>query len=221
MLVTAIFLGSSTALGDGLFGQSPGLDTPTTTSASRSLAYDAPSISRIVALVIGTGNLATAGARDTSIADDPVPFDGISTSTTPARGFVATNTVRLRPGTTQAGIERTYEAALNPQSYIDDVVRQRGINLRGSGQQIEAVYNPNLASAGMSRAATPNVIEVGPLAMSSSDELARTLLHELNHARSWLKGGVAPESTAYAAEDALSAGLRWSFRGTTDLKRRS
>jgi tRNA A37 threonylcarbamoyladenosine dehydratase len=87
------------------------------------------------------------------------------------------------------------------------VVRERGINLRGSGQQIQAVYNPNLASAGMSRAATPTVIEVRPLAMSSSDELARTLSHELNHARSWLKGGVAPESTAYAAEDALSAWL--------------
>jgi hypothetical protein len=110
-------------------------------------------------------------------------------------------------GYDSAGIERTYEGALNPQSYIDDVVRERGINLRGSGQQIQAVYNPNLASAGMSRAATPTVIEVGPLAMSSSDELARTLSHELNHARSWLKGGVAPESTAYAAEDALSAWL--------------
>jgi hypothetical protein len=43
--------------------------------------------------------------------------------------------------------------------------------------------------------------------MSSSDELARTLSHELNHARSWLRGGNAPESTAYAAEDALSAWL--------------
>jgi hypothetical protein len=82
-----------------------------------------------------------------------------------------------------------------------------GINLRGSGQQIQAVYNPDLVSAGMSRAATPNVIEIGALAMARPEELVRTLAHELNHARSFLAGGVAPETTAYAAEDSLSAWL--------------
>lgn len=120
---------------------------------------------------------------------------------------VAPSGARARPGTVQPGVERTYDMALNPQEFIDTTVKQYGINLRGSGQRIDAVYNPDLASAGMSRAATPNVIEIGPLGMSSSDELARTLSHELNHARSWLAGGAAPESTAYAAEDALSAWL--------------
>jgi hypothetical protein len=115
--------------------------------------------------------------------------------------------VRLRPGTVQPGVERTYDMALNPQEYIDATVKQYGINLRGSGQRIEAVYNPDLVSAGMSRAATPNVIEIGPLGMSSPEELARTLSHELNHARSFLAGGIAPESSAYAAEDSLSAWL--------------
>jgi hypothetical protein len=33
--------------------------------------------------------------------------------------------------------------------------------------------------------------------------LANVIAHELNHARSWLKGGVAPESSAYRAGDAL------------------
>jgi len=50
-------------------------------------------------------------------------------------------------------------------------------------------------------------MEIGPLGMSSPEELARTLSHELNHARSFLAGGIAPESSAYAAEDWLSAWL--------------
>ena len=66
-------------------------------------------------------------------------------------------------------------------------------------------------SAGRVRAASPNVIEVGPNAFASSEEMARTLAHELNHARSFLRGGVAPESSGYGAEGYLSewmAGLR-------------
>ena len=39
--------------------------------------------------------------------------------------------------------------------------------------------------------------------MISEAELANTIAHELNHSRSWLRGGLAPEDTAYPAGDAL------------------
>jgi hypothetical protein len=67
-----------------------------------------------------------------------------------------------------------------------------------------------------------NIIPAAPLgttdqmspdraAVPSSEELGRTVAHELNHSRSFLRGGPAPESTAYGAEDLFSewlAGLR-------------
>ncbi len=37
----------------------------------------------------------------------------------------------------------------------------------------------------------------------SPEETARTIAHELNHARSFLRGGSAPESAAYGAEGYL------------------
>lgn len=40
--------------------------------------------------------------------------------------------------------------------------------------------------------------------MASPEELGRTIAHELNHSRSFLRGGDAPETTAYGAEGALS-----------------
>lgn len=128
-----------------------------------------------------------------------------------ATGVAANAGTRLRPGVTQPGVTRTLENSLNPDAYISDVVSHYGINLRGSGQSISVQFNPNLASAGRVRAATPNVIEVGPNAFASSEEMARTLAHELNHARSFLRDGAAPESTAFGAEGYLSqwmAGLR-------------
>ncbi|MCA9701697.1 MAG: RHS domain-containing protein, partial [Myxococcales bacterium] len=119
--------------------------------------------------------------------------------------------VRDRLGEAVPPIEKTLDMALEPQLYIDAAVKKYGINLRGSGQQIHAIYNPDLVSAGKSRAATPNVIEIGPAALRDESELANTIAHELNHARSWLRGGDAPEATAYPAGNALSdyiAGLK-------------
>ena len=43
------------------------------------------------------------------------------------------------------------------------------------------------------------------VAYINEEELARTIAHELNHARSWLKGGRAPEDLAKAAENALGS----------------
>ena len=98
--------------------------------------------------------------------------------------------------------------ALNPQLYIDAVVKKYGIHLRGSGQAVQIKFNSNLHALGISRKATPNMIEVGPQAFADEATLANTLVHELNHARSWLKGGKAPEFTAYLAGDALEESIK-------------
>lgn len=37
------------------------------------------------------------------------------------------------------------------------------------------------------------MIELGPSAFVSNEELANTIAHELNHARGFLKGGDAPK----------------------------
>ena len=50
----------------------------------------------------------------------------------------------------------------------------------------------------------PNVIELGPLAFSCESELANTIAHELNHARSYIRGGTAPEDIAYTAGNTLA-----------------
>lgn len=54
----------------------------------------------------------------------------------------------------------------------------------------------------------PDIIELGPKVFASEKELANTIAHELNHARSFLKGGNASEKTAYASGDALEEYIR-------------
>lgn len=47
------------------------------------------------------------------------------------------------------------------------------------------------------------VIEIGQSALASETELANTIAHELNHARSFIRGGNAPERKAYRSGNAL------------------
>jgi hypothetical protein len=116
--------------------------------------------------------------------------------------------VRYRVGRIVEPMEKTLDMALDPELFAHAVVKRYGINLRGSGQAITLKFNPSLVSAGKSREVTPTVIEFGPAALRSEVELANTIAHELNHARSWLRGGRAPENTAYAAGDALDEFIR-------------
>jgi hypothetical protein len=102
-------------------------------------------------------------------------------------------------------MEKTMDMALNPELYANEVAKKYGINLKGSGQKIEIKFNPDLKCLGKSKQATPNVIEVGPQAFADEKTLANTIAHELNHSRSWLKGGNAPEGPAYDAGDALQS----------------
>ena len=119
----------------------------------------------------------------------------------------ADDAVRYREGVPVTPSEKTLEMALNPELYANEVAKKYGINLRGSGQDIVIEFNPQLTSLGRTRASNPNVIEIGPSAFVSESELANTIAHELNHARSFLAGGNAPEwgsNGAYLAGDALA-----------------
>ncbi len=118
-------------------------------------------------------------------------------------GNTSGSQARFRIGRSVKATERNYQMALDPQHYIRAVTKKLNIHLKGSGKVVEVVFNPDLQSSGMVRKATPNVIEIGPLALSNETELANTIAHELNHARSFIKGGSAPESKAYFAGNRL------------------
>lgn len=62
--------------------------------------------------------------------------------------------------------------------------------------------------AGKTSAKDPYKTMIGPSAFVSEEELANTIAHELNHARSFIKGGTAPESIAYAAGNLLASYIR-------------
>lgn len=119
--------------------------------------------------------------------------------------------IRNRLGQPVVPTEKTLDMALDPETYANAIADKYGINLRGSGQTISISYNAEIASAGKTYAANPNVIELGQSAFVSEEELANTIAHELNHARSFLKGGSAPEwgkGGAYPAGDALAEYIR-------------
>lgn len=102
-------------------------------------------------------------------------------------------------------IEKQLEHYLNPEGYIQEVVDKYGINLKGSGQKITIRYDPYyIKGPGYVSELYPNTIILGRDALISEEELANTIAHELNHWRSWLKGGVAPEPSAYNAGNSLA-----------------
>ena len=114
--------------------------------------------------------------------------------------------VRNRQGRPVLATEKTLDMALNPETYANTIAEKYGINLRGSGQSITIKYNADLRPGiyGRTTAANPYVIEIGSDALVSEEELANTIAHELNHARDFIRGGIAPESSAYSSGNALS-----------------
>ena len=107
-------------------------------------------------------------------------------------------------------MEKTYDMALNPELYANEVAKKYGINLRGSGQEITIKFNPEISRGRTGRVekTSPNVIQIGPDALISEEELANTIAHELNHARDFLRGGEAIEPPAYDAGNALADFIR-------------
>lgn len=98
------------------------------------------------------------------------------------------------------------DMALDPETYAYTIAKKYEINLRGSGQNIRIKYNPNIRTGtyGLTNKQNPNVIEIGPNALMSEAELANTIAHELNHARDFLRGGLAIEPPAYKSGNALA-----------------
>ena len=120
-------------------------------------------------------------------------------------GSLNSGDIRYRRGNPVEPIKITYEMRLNPELYIQEVVNKYGINLKGSGQKINIRFDPDYVKGpGYVSELYPNTIILGPQALVSESELANTIAHELNHWRSWLKGGVAPEPPAYVAGDSLA-----------------
>jgi hypothetical protein len=79
---------------------------------------------------------------------------------------------------------------------------------KGGKTIIQIIIVPTLVPAGRVLKSRPSIIELGPRAFISEIELANTIAHELNHARSYLKGGHAPEATAYASGNTLEKYIR-------------
>ncbi len=98
--------------------------------------------------------------------------------------------------------------ALNKEYYVQRICEKYNIHLKSGKTEITISINPNLAPAGRVVKSRPNIIELGPKAFINETELANTIAHELNHARSYLKGGNAPEKTAYASGDTLEDYIR-------------
>ena len=120
-------------------------------------------------------------------------------------GFGNTFGARYRIGSPVSPTEKSYEMALNPTYYSKVIANKFNIHLKGSKKDIKIVFNPNLGEgrAGRVKKSNPYVIELGPAAFVSESELANTIAHELNHARSYIKGGSAPEASAYHSGNRL------------------
>jgi hypothetical protein len=109
-----------------------------------------------------------------------------------------------RLGTSAKPLERTYEHALSPQLYTEDVARHYGINLRGSGQGITLLYDETLevGKLGVTYASEGGrVIRIGPDALIDQATTANTIAHELSHARDYLRGRHKPHGDASSVGD--------------------
>jgi hypothetical protein len=117
-------------------------------------------------------------------------------------------------------LERTFEHALNPQTYIDDVAKHYGINLRG----VKAVFDPDLppGQLGVTREVEGGlIIRIGRDAFVDQPTLANTIAHELSHARDFMRGVHKPhgdlssmtDGTVYGSGNALEDWIRRSDGG--------
>jgi hypothetical protein len=115
----------------------------------------------------------------------------------------------------QPRMEKNYGHALDPMSYVMDIVKQYGINLRGSGRKITIEFSDKLHAGNPGRVERkrPDVIQIAHPEHFGGDphEIAKTVAHELHHAREYLKGinlkNAEAEKGARAAEAALDKWL--------------
>lgn len=115
---------------------------------------------------------------------------------------------RYRFGRPVPPTERNLRMALDKDYYVQVICDKYHIHLKSGKTIIQIEIDPNLKSAGKVAKSKPYVIRLGPSAFVNESELANTIAHELNHARSFLKGGDAPEPAAYTAGDTLAEYIR-------------
>jgi hypothetical protein len=71
------------------------------------------------------------------------------------KAVVGANSSELyRLGKPATQLERTYDHALSPQLFVEDVAANYGINLKGAGQKISVLYDESLPAGqlGVTRA---------------------------------------------------------------------
>ena len=115
---------------------------------------------------------------------------------------------RYRLGRPVPPTPKDLSMALSKDYYVQKICEKYNIHLKSGKTAIKIAINPDLVPAGRVVKSRPNIIELGPKAFISESELANTIAHELNHSRSYLKGGNAPEKTAYASGDTLEDYIR-------------
>jgi len=125
-------------------------------------------------------------------------------------GFGKTHGIheRYRVGRPVPPTELSLSMALDKNLYVDAILKKYNIHLKSGTNNIAIEIDPSIVQAGKVVKSRPNVIVLGSAAFRSETELANTIAHELNHARSYLKGRNAPEETAYPAGDALEDYIR-------------
>ncbi len=115
---------------------------------------------------------------------------------------------RYRIGKPVPPTEKTLDMALNKDYYVKTICKKYNIHLKSGKTEIKIIINPDLEPSGRVVKSRPDIIELGPKAFINETELANTIAHELNHARSYLKGGKAPERKAYASGNSLEKYIR-------------
>ncbi|WP_243878868.1 RHS repeat-associated core domain-containing protein [Streptomyces sp. KS 21] len=107
-------------------------------------------------------------------------------------GRAASGEERAAMGVRQGDVERTLDNSLDKTTYLNDVAKKNGINLRGSGHDISVIYDPDLGPGllGVTRASEGGrVIRVGPDGIYDDATAANTIAHELSHARYYSRNG--------------------------------
>ena len=99
-------------------------------------------------------------------------------------------TIFTAKGRPQDPIEKTYEMRMSedwPHNFLKQVVEKYGINLRGSGKKVTLSYVDEgerpIHKTGGSAESEPDIVKIYDVALDDSQELAKTIAHELNHAR--------------------------------------
>ena len=89
--------------------------------------------------------------------------------------------------------EQTLDHRLNKELYLNEIAQKYRINLKGSGQKVEIMYDSSLGYGSGRLGTTKHVeggriIRIGPDALADEATTANTIAHELSHARDYLRG---------------------------------